>query len=250
MAFSPFEIWEEFGITEHLGGIRATRRLLEMSRISPGKLVLDIGCGTGYTACLAAHQYQAKLVGVDISTRSIAEARDRVIREDLEDRVYIFQADALRLPFEQETFDHVLVESVLVFGKAAVLTKEMFRVLIAEGEFSANEITLLSPQTGQLNELLEDKMGIDTYNEQGWHQVFLNGGFTDISSKVYQIKFSDQLISHLKIDGLINYLSAVLHGIMDAKLRRVFFTREMFNMGRKFMDLIGYGLYWGRKRIQ
>jgi ubiquinone/menaquinone biosynthesis C-methylase UbiE len=245
--FTPFDIWEQFGITEHLGGVRATHRLLEQIEVSPGKFMLDVGCGSGYTACLAARLYQVRLIGVDINGRSIVEAKERVKREGLEDKVFLVQADGHKLPFEQKIFDQVLVESVLVFCEPAVLIAEIFRVLNSGGGFSGNEITLLSSPSEQLCELLQDTMGIHAFMEQGWHQVFQKGGFTDISSKVYQIRISDQFVSHIKIDGLKKYLKAVLRGVMDAELRRVFFTREMYNAARKFMGFVGYGIYRGRK---
>ena len=35
----------------HLGGEKATRDLLEMCRLGPETLVLDVGCGAGNTTC-------------------------------------------------------------------------------------------------------------------------------------------------------------------------------------------------------
>ena len=49
--FTPFDIWEKGGLTEHLGGIYATRRLLTRCHLTAGQQILDVGCGTGFTAC-------------------------------------------------------------------------------------------------------------------------------------------------------------------------------------------------------
>lgn len=247
MAFTPVEIWEEFGITEHLGGIRATQKLLEHSDISAGEWIMDLGCGSGYTACLAAGNYQAKLVGVDINAVSISEAMKRVEREGLTEMVFLVQADGHNLPFEPGAFDHVLVESMLVFGEPVGIARQLFRVLDSRGSFSANEITLLKPPTNELSRLMNETMKVQANDEPGWHQVFSSAGFTNISLEVFPIRLSDQLISHIKIDGLKRYASAVLHGILNPRMRRVFFTRKMLTAGRKFMSHVGYGIYWGRK---
>ncbi|MBI4494648.1 MAG: class I SAM-dependent methyltransferase, partial [Chloroflexi bacterium] len=65
-SFNVFDIWERFGITEHPGGIHATRDLLARCGIKPGQRILDIGCGTGYTACLLAREYDARVVAIDL----------------------------------------------------------------------------------------------------------------------------------------------------------------------------------------
>jgi ubiquinone/menaquinone biosynthesis C-methylase UbiE len=48
--FTVFDIWEKLGVTEHLGGIKATKHLIDLCGIIPGQFVLDMGCGTGYMA--------------------------------------------------------------------------------------------------------------------------------------------------------------------------------------------------------
>ena len=52
--FTTHDEWEKLGLTNHIGGIQATQRLIERCGITPGQYVLDVGCGTGYTACLLA----------------------------------------------------------------------------------------------------------------------------------------------------------------------------------------------------
>ena len=84
--FDAADIWEKLGITEHLGGMNATERLLESCRIKRGSHVLDIGCGTGYTACLIAKRYSAQVVAADISVRVLERARERITAQSVADR--------------------------------------------------------------------------------------------------------------------------------------------------------------------
>ena len=55
-----FEIQADFGITKHLGGLRATRELAELCHMEKGKSVLVVGCGIGATACYLAERYGVK----------------------------------------------------------------------------------------------------------------------------------------------------------------------------------------------
>jgi ubiquinone/menaquinone biosynthesis C-methylase UbiE len=248
MAFTPFDIWEKFGITEHLGGIPATQRLLQKCQISPGELVLDIGCGTGYSTCQVAEQYRARVIGLDISQRSLVEAKRRVIKDGLVEKVWIVQADAHHLPFRQNTFGRILVESLLIFCRPAQISREIYRVLTPSGIFCANEITLLDSSSNQLIELMRDTMQIRAYSQQGWQRLLRQAGFEQLTSSVHKMRLTDQMTSHLRIDGLKKYLSAVLKGIFDPEIRRVFFNRQMLTAARKFLPFIGYGIYTGKAK--
>jgi cyclopropane fatty-acyl-phospholipid synthase-like methyltransferase len=87
--FNAAEVWEKLGITEHLGGFHASQRLIESCRIMSDHYVLDIGCGTGYTACLLARQYNARVVAADISGRVLEYARERIQHQSSGDRVML-----------------------------------------------------------------------------------------------------------------------------------------------------------------
>jgi len=78
-----------------------------------GSRVLEAGCGTGaQTTTLARNSPGARIVSIDISTRSLAEAKARVDAAGL-DNVQFQQADIFAPPFEPESFDHVFVCFVL-----------------------------------------------------------------------------------------------------------------------------------------
>jgi SAM-dependent methyltransferase len=78
-----------------------------------GSLVLEAGCGTGaQTIALAGNSPEARIVSVDISAASLAEARAKVDLAGLTN-VEFHQADLLALPFPPDHFDHIFVCFVL-----------------------------------------------------------------------------------------------------------------------------------------
>ena len=78
-----------------------------------GSQVLEAGCGVGaQTVTLAQRSPEAHLVSVDISAESLAEAEARADLAGV-DNLEFRQADIFALPFEPESFDHVLVCFVL-----------------------------------------------------------------------------------------------------------------------------------------
>ena len=78
-----------------------------------GSLVLEAGCGTGaQTVSLARNSPAARIVSIDISESSLAEAKARVDAAGLKN-VQFRKADIFAAPFQPESFDHVFVCFVL-----------------------------------------------------------------------------------------------------------------------------------------
>jgi SAM-dependent methyltransferase len=243
----PFAIWTSSGTTEHLGGVAATQRLLQRCPIDPGQALLDLGCGTGYTASQAAERYHARVVGADIHRESLEGARDRLRELVLAGRVALVRADAHHLPFRAAAFDVALAESVLVFCNAARVTAEAHRVLRTGGTFALNEFTFLKPPPEDLLDLLVNQLGIRALQEQEWQDVLRTGGFVDVASQTSGFSLREQLASHIRVDGLVGYLRAAVKGLANTRVSGAFLNRRMLRAARRFVPYVGYGLYTARK---
>jgi SAM-dependent methyltransferase len=80
----------------------------------PGR-VLDLGTGTGAAAFVAARRFpEAEVVGVDLAERMLAEARQSTPPE-LAGRVRFEAADGAQLPFDDGSFDLVLLANMIPF---------------------------------------------------------------------------------------------------------------------------------------
>jgi ubiquinone/menaquinone biosynthesis C-methylase UbiE len=75
--------------------------------------VLEAGCGVGaQTITLATSSPGARITSIDISRRSVAEARDRIEATGIAN-VRFLLGDIFSLPFKNESFDHVFLCFVL-----------------------------------------------------------------------------------------------------------------------------------------
>src|SRR4051812_2425445 len=83
-------------------------RLLVPAALRPGESVLDVGCGTGSLALVAARQVgtTGQVVGVDPSPEMIDRARTKARREKLD--ISFEGAWGQALPFPDASFDVVL----------------------------------------------------------------------------------------------------------------------------------------------
>ena len=98
-----------------------------LDRIAPQRCesLLDIACGTGVVARLAAQRgHSGRLVGLDLNTAMLAVARTR------SPVIEWIEGSALDLPFEANSFDVVLCQLGLqFFPDRSLALKEMVRVL-------------------------------------------------------------------------------------------------------------------------
>jgi len=97
-----------------------------LAALEGARRLLDVGCGTGRFAVLAAERLGGRVWGVDASDEMLREARSRPGAE----RVGWRRADAAELPFKPGWFDAVHSHLVLhlVADRAAAVT-EIARVL-------------------------------------------------------------------------------------------------------------------------
>jgi SAM-dependent methyltransferase len=104
-----------------------------------GERVLEIGCGTG-ADLLQFAKYGAIAVGIDLTAKHVALARERV-----GGRAVVHQGDMRHLPFKDESFDYVYSHGVLHHSdEPETAIREMLRVLRPGGRFNVHVYALWS----------------------------------------------------------------------------------------------------------
>lgn len=141
---SPVSIYDRFTNLYDLmfrvnGYGRSVERYLRENPLPlpSGARVLDAGCGTGLLtlALLRVLERPADIVSIDLSFRSLQTARRAVQKQRPAARgpVTFAQADALKLPFADDTFDLVMTSGVLEYLPLREGLCEMARVLAPGG---------------------------------------------------------------------------------------------------------------------
>lgn len=88
---------------------RWKRRVAKLASVKPGDLALDVCCGTGDLAFVLAAE-GAKVVGLDFSGAMLEMAKSKPQRpESRIQRPQFLHADALRIPFPDESFDIITI---------------------------------------------------------------------------------------------------------------------------------------------
>lgn len=146
------------------------KKYLDLLGIKKSDKVLDVGCGEGIFLARIVKTYEADGTGVDISKKSIVTAK-----QWQSPRLHFQMADATRLPFPDESFNHVLSFDLLehVQNQSKVLS-EIVRVLRPKGSLLI--YTINKNQRYTWNFWL-DKLGVDVYKRVAHNpKLFLGPG--------------------------------------------------------------------------
>ncbi|WP_353647016.1 class I SAM-dependent methyltransferase [Mesorhizobium sp. WSM2240] len=107
----------------------AAETVVAAAGLKRGDRVVDIGCGTGNAALLAARQ-GAEVIGVDPALRLIEVAAERAAREGVQ--ASFRQGEAASLPIPDASMDVAIsVFGIIFAGDAAAAIAEIDRVLTA-----------------------------------------------------------------------------------------------------------------------
>ena len=122
--------WTEHEERYNATTVPHTRRLIDAARIGAADRILDIGCGCGETSRLAARiARDGCVLGVDLSSRMLARARERSAAEGLTNTSFE-RADAQVYPFDAEAFDLAISRfGVMFFGDPVAAFQNVRRAL-------------------------------------------------------------------------------------------------------------------------
>ncbi len=122
---------------------RWRRRCVRMVRDARPGTILDLATGTGDLAVALARAIpDAKVTGADLSESMIEIGRRKVAEHGLDDRITLMTADALKMPFADDTFDAMTIAfGVRNFEDLEAGYTEMCRVLRPGGLLVVLELT-------------------------------------------------------------------------------------------------------------
>lgn len=129
----------------HTMGLAATERLAQLAGITAQMSVLDVGSGVGGPARYLAASVGCRVTGVDLSEPFVDAARYLTARTGQGGRVAFQVGSALALPFENGSFDAVLLQHVAMnVADRARLYAEIRRVLTQGGRFATFDVVAVA----------------------------------------------------------------------------------------------------------
>ena len=113
--------------------IELIEELLDWSncdRSNPPQNIIDVGCGIGGSTLYLAQKFDSQATGISLSPVQVSRAKERAKEADVDNRVKFEVANALEMPFADNTFDLVWsLESGEHMPDKAKFLAECYRVL-------------------------------------------------------------------------------------------------------------------------
>ncbi|MBD1805208.1 methyltransferase domain-containing protein [Microcoleus sp. FACHB-SPT15] len=127
--------------------------LLKWAEVRQAEQIIDVGCGIGGSSLYLAQKFNARATGITLSPVQASRATERAEEAGLAAAVQFQVADALDMPFADETFDFVWsMESGEHMPDKEKFLAECYRVLKPGGTFLMATWCHrpITPATGQL----------------------------------------------------------------------------------------------------
>jgi ubiquinone/menaquinone biosynthesis C-methylase UbiE len=156
--------------------------LLANAKPKPTDKVLDVATGSGFTA-LAFARFTGEVVGVDVSTGMLEEARNRARVVGI-DNVTFIESPAESLPFDDSSFDIVTCRiAAHHFLDIRAFLAETARVLKPHGRFVIADTTVPDedPDAARWQntvEVIRDPSHVCNYSPREWMGLVEQAGLT------------------------------------------------------------------------
>jgi ubiquinone/menaquinone biosynthesis C-methylase UbiE len=248
-----FDFQAAVGLTKHIGGAKATDELIVLCHMAEGQRVLDVGCGVGTTTRYLVGHCGVHAVGVDLRPAMIDRARQYAREEHLSDWIEFHLADAQALPFEDNTFNAVICESVLAFvPDRPQALREFIRATQPGGYVGFTEAIWSREPSQELEDYMARIASPEAHLELSavWESLLANSGLVDTVVRVYEgVTPLGDAKNQIRRMGWGRILSVwgrtfkVLFG--NARYRA--FISSVVKFPKEIVSMLGYGVYVGRK---
>ncbi|MCA1842897.1 MAG: methyltransferase domain-containing protein [Actinobacteria bacterium] len=229
------------------GGHVSTEQLFELAEIKPDHHVLEVGCGVGATAIELVQRFGCEVTAIDHSRLMLEKAEELTRTAGLMDRIHYQEADMCGLPYEDDTFDVVVIEAVTMFCPRIKAISECKRVLKPGGQLLDQEFAWIkAPDEHALEILRQPKMcpGIEFDDVREWKLVFKDAGMTDVEATSGPFALMHPRV-FLKDEGWANSMR-----ILGKALSRPAYIKKSVWLMRNIMEImpsLGYVVVSARK---
>lgn len=177
------------------GGLEFVKSLCQRIEIQPGLRVLEIGSGLGSTTFYLAEEYDANILGLDVSKNMIELSSERLQERKLASVVFQ-QGDIVHIPLESSVFDLVWTQDCLLYvSERPDAWRNVYQALKLLGQLLVTDFCRCSrPLTKEFEQYITT-CGYYLEDIPSYAQALHNASFVDVIAE----DITEEFISTLKI---------------------------------------------------
>lgn len=222
------------------GGKKATDWLIEQGHFSKDKKVLEVACNMGTTTIELAKTYGCQITAVDLDANALNQARINSEKAGVSELVTFEKANAMKLPYDDETFDIVVNEAMLTMqtekGKNKCMD-EYYRVLKKGGILLTHDVMLKQNDNDVREELSRAiNVHVGPLTEGSWIQLARSHRFSKVETMVGQMTLMNP--RGMIYDEGLGGTAKIIKNALKKENRSQFF--KMFKMFRKNQEKLGF----------
>ncbi|MFU2080544.1 class I SAM-dependent methyltransferase [Avibacterium endocarditidis] len=169
------------------GGRKTTEWLIANGDFNANKKVLEVACNMGTTAIELASKFGCHIEGVDLDENALEKARKNIAEKGLQDKIHVQRANAMKLPFADNSFDIVINEAMLTMLPVEAKIKavrEYYRVLKPNGFLLTHDVMLTTDNAEEVIQQLREAINVTVtpLTKQNWKSLFLEAGFRNVET--------------------------------------------------------------------
>ncbi len=245
----------KYKINRRQAQIDLIEELLSWSKIDKAEKIVDVGCGIGGSTLYLAQKYQAKAQGITLSLQQAKRATERAKEAGLAERVSFQVANALEMPFADNSFHLVWsLESGEHMPDKTKFLQECYRVLQPGGQLVmatwchrptnslAGELT--ADEQKHLKEIYRVYCLPYVISLLEYEAIALNCGFQNIRTDDWSMAVAP--FWHVVIDSAFTPQAIV--GLLSSGWQTIEAALSLSLMSRGYeRGLIRFGLLYGTK---
>ncbi|MFM1594941.1 class I SAM-dependent methyltransferase [Streptococcus mutans] len=216
-----------------LGGITATNWLIEQGQFSKDSHVLEVACNMCTTSIELAQTYGCSVEGVDRDPKTLEKARANIHEAGLDELVHVQQANAMKLPFPDDSFDIIINEAKI---KAI---KEYLRVLKPGGRLLTHDVSFteegMEEQLASLRQTIN--ANVEPLHVADWQKLFEEQGFSSVKLNYGKLTLMS-IPGMIKDEGFWGTLRITYRGLKKENRQQFLKMYRFFNKAGKDLTYI------------